>query len=143
MKYTKEETKECFAAMVKRLSAILRELALKPDEMEDKLGLSQSDLSEIELGKKDIEVGVFLQLATEFNVNLQYLYLGIGDMFQPVEEKDGGGEVYDFQGSPVSFEKFQWLMKKSAFFRHTIMSHACKILLLEEETVKASLKKEK
>ncbi len=138
----KEEFTDELSALGKRLRAIRRKRELKLSEMGERIGLSKSYLSDIELGKKNPGAEFFLKIAKKFNVSMDYLFLGVGEMFLKGEEKSGGSEAYDFKGDLDTVGKFVWLMENSPFFESTMMGHASRLLLHDEETIKASVEKQ-
>lgn len=114
---------------------------LKLNEMAEKCGLSVSYLSDIELGKKRPHIDLIMVLAQEFGVDLNYLFLGTGDMFQAKKEQTRKSREFDFSGEIDSLETFYWLMENSNYFNSMMMSCAMKLLLKEEPVIKASIEK--
>jgi len=69
-----------------RLKKLREELNLSQGKMANLLGVSQSALSKWESGKREIPIGVLIKLKQKFNVNLNWLLSGQGDMFLPPQE---------------------------------------------------------
>lgn len=64
-----------------RVKAVRDKLNLKQGVYAKKLGISQSFLSYIEKGQRKPSYELLLSLLSTFNVNLHWLFTGIGDMF--------------------------------------------------------------
>jgi len=73
-------------AIGQRLKKLREELNLSQGKMANLLGVSQSALSKWESGKREIPIGVLIKLKQKFNVNLNWLLSGQGDMFLPPQE---------------------------------------------------------
>ncbi len=136
------ESKDEFLALGKRLRTIRRSLNLRQIEMSENLGISISYLSDIELAKRKPSPDFFLKLSKKYNVSLDYLFRGIGEMFLLATEKNGQ-KPFDFNENLDTIDKLTWLMENSPFFKNTVMGFASKLALNEEDTVKASLKKQR
>ena len=125
-----------------RIKDVRIALRLQQKEMAARLRSAQSYLSEIESGKANPGLDFFLKLSYEFNVNLNYVFLGIGNMFFSTE-KEISGKAFDFDGEVDSIEKVVWLMENCPFFKSTIFSFSYKTLLENETIIKKSIKKYK
>lgn len=64
-----------------RLKSLRKFFNLSQSEFAEKLGISQTFLSAIELGNRDFPTRLFLRLI-ELNVNLEWLFTGKGTMFR-------------------------------------------------------------
>ena len=64
-----------------RIKKIRASLNLNQKEMSKRLNISQTTLSELESGNHMPKFETLYNLASEFNVNLYYLFFGQGDMF--------------------------------------------------------------
>jgi transcriptional regulator with XRE-family HTH domain len=64
-----------------RLKAVRKRLHVQQQEMAAALKVASSYLSEIENGKGNPGPEFFVRLATQFNINLNYLFMGAPDMF--------------------------------------------------------------
>ncbi len=125
-----------------RIKEIRKKLRLPQKEMATTLQIAPSYLCEIEKGNGNPGPELFVRLASEYNVNMNYLFTGKGEMFSdaPLKIKTQEFDVDDDIDTP---EKLFWLLEKSVFFRGMIISQANKLLYQERETVKHSLRKEK
>jgi transcriptional regulator with XRE-family HTH domain len=129
-------------AIGKRVKEIRRYFRLSQKEMADNLKMSYSYLSEIECGKANPGPEFFLKLSNDYNISMDYLFHGIGNMFlgshRKIEE-----EEYDLDEDIYSIEKLVWLMDHSPFYKNTILSFASKFLLDNERIIKKSIEKNK
>jgi len=67
--------------MYKRIKEIRKELKLSQEDFGKKIGLSQSTLAMIEVGKRNFNDKHVKLICSTFNVSEQWLRTGIGDMF--------------------------------------------------------------
>lgn len=131
-----------FLEIGQRLKSVRKELDLQQKDMAAALKMPASYLSEIESGKGNPGPDFFIKLFSEYNISMDYLVLGIGDMFSP-----SGGKVkrkeFDLSGGIKSFEELAWLMDASTYFTNMILAVANKILINDEDIVKASISRER
>jgi transcriptional regulator with XRE-family HTH domain len=127
-----------------RLKNIRIELRLQQKEIAETLKIAPSYLCEIESGRANPGPEFFKRLASSYNVNLQYVFLGKdgGDMFsgpggilKPLEFKKGT-EI-------ETIEELNWLMEHSVYFRNTILAFANKTINKEEDEIMESLQRNK
>lgn len=136
-----KKSKDEFTLIGKRLRTIRQSLNLKQKEMCESLKISISYLSDIELAKRKPSPEFFLMISKKYNVSLDYLFRGIGEMFLLPPDNDGE-KPFDFSENLDTMDKLIWLMKNSPFFKNSVMGFASKLVLNEEDTVKASLKEQ-
>ena len=129
-----------FLEMGERLKAVRKVLNLQQKQMAAALKMPASYLSEIESGKGNPGPDFFSKLASKYNISMDYLVLGIGDMFIQARVKVNR-EEFNLSGVIDSIEKLAWLMDESVFFYNLIMSNANRALLSEEALIKKSIKK--
>ncbi len=124
-----------------RLKEIRRQGRIQQKEMAATLNIAASYLCEIENGNAKPGPDFFIKVASEYNVNLNYLLLGTGDMFGAGNKIKTKG--FEIENGIESVEELNWLMEKSKFFRNAIMSMANKIVIEEEEIIKKGLQMNK
>lgn len=121
-----------------RLKEIRRQGRIQQKEMAAALDIAASYLCEIESGNSKPGPDFFIKVATAYNVNLNYLLLGTGDMF------GAGNKIkaksIEIENGIESMEELIWLMENSKFFRNAVLSVANKLLIEEEEIIKKSLR---
>ncbi len=129
-----------FLELGQRLKLARKELNIQQKEMAADLKMPASYLSEIESGKGNPGPEFFMKLFSEYNISMDYLVLGIGEMFieTGVRVKRSGFELS--QGIKT-IEELAWLMDASIFFKNMVLGAANKILLTDEDTVKTSISK--
>ena len=125
-----------------RLKGIRKKLKLHQKEMAAALQIAPSYLCEIEKGNGNPGPELFVRLASEFNVNMNYLFTGNGEMFSdaPLKIKKQEFEIND---DIDTLEKINWLYEKSVVFRGLLISQANKIVYQERETIEHNLRKDK
>ncbi len=120
-----------------RIKLIRKVLDLRQKDFADSIGLSFSYLSEIEKGTKSKpQVNVFYKISEAYNVSLDYLFHGRGDMF--VDEKPGTAE--HFPDGIANIVDIIWLMKHSQMFKDTVMGFCSKYFYENEDILKKSIK---
>ncbi len=80
-----EKLKKNLIVIGTRLRAVRKTLRLTIYEMHQKTRFSKSIISEVENGKRLPSSIYLFALADEFNVNINYLFTGKGEMFLPEE----------------------------------------------------------
>jgi transcriptional regulator with XRE-family HTH domain len=125
-----------------RINDVRKKLRVSQKDMAAGLQIAPSYLCEIEKGNGNPGPELFVRLASEYNVNLNYLFMGKGDMFgdTPLKIKKQEFDIYD---DIDTLEKINWLYEKSVIFRGVLTSQANKILYQEREMIEKSLHKDK
>jgi transcriptional regulator with XRE-family HTH domain len=106
--------------------------------MAAKLDMADSYLSEIENGKSKVGPEFFLKISNEYNVRIEFIFHGEGDMFYSLKRKIDS-EEFDFKDNIDSIEKIVWLMENSPLVKNTILGFTTKFILDNEETVRKSI----
>jgi transcriptional regulator with XRE-family HTH domain len=125
-----------------RLKGIRKKLNLPQKEMAAALQIAPSYLCGIEKGNGNPGPELFVRLASEFNVNMNYLFTGNGEMFSDAPLKIKKQE-FDINDDIDTLEKINWLYEKSVVFRGQLISQANKIVYQERETIEHNLRKDK
>ena len=102
--------------------------------------MAASYISEIEAGKAKPGPEFFVRFAAAYNVNMNYLFLGTGDMFVNLGQKMDIKE-FNFDREVESIDTLVWLMEHSSFFKNTMLSLATKTILENEPLIRRSLQK--
>jgi transcriptional regulator with XRE-family HTH domain len=131
--------KENLEAMGNRLIGIRRKLRISQKEFAASLEMSPSYLSTIESGNGNPGVGFFFRLSTTYNVSLDYLFFGAGEMFENRESRKKPGK--EFIDTIDTFDDIRWLMENSPMFRNTIIGFSNKFFYENEEIIKRNIKK--
>lgn len=133
--------RETVADVGQRIKEVRLQLRLQQKEMSATLQMAPSYLSEIEAGKANPGPEFFLKMVYEYNVNPNYLFLGLGDMFFG-PERILKTEDFDMENGHVdSVEKLFWMMESSPYFKNNVLSFACRFFLENEEFLKMSIAK--
>jgi transcriptional regulator with XRE-family HTH domain len=132
--------KEILMAIGSRIIDIRKKLRINQKEFAASLDMSPSYLSTIENGNGNPCVGFFFRLSMTYNVNLNYLIHGTGNMFIKQEIKKPF-EKKDFADGIETVEDMLWLMENSTLFKATVIGFSNKFFYENERTIKRSLKK--
>ncbi|MCU0288504.1 MAG: helix-turn-helix domain-containing protein [Acidobacteria bacterium] len=116
-----------------RLKEIRKKNHIQQKEMAAALNVAASYLCEIENGNAKPGPDFFIKLANVYNVNLNYLLLGSGDMFgigNNIKQK-----AFDLKDGIESVEELFFLIEKSKYFKNLIMTLANKAVIEDEEII--------
>ena len=106
-------------------------LGLQQNEMAKAVGLTPGYLSEIENGHKNNPgIATFYKISRHYNVSLDYLVHGIGDMFLPDKDEDEKRRKNIFKGLE-NIEDVTWLMRHSLFAKNTLLAFSVKMMHAE------------
>ena len=125
-----------------RIKEIRIKLDIQQKEMAETLQIAASYLSGIEKGNANPGPELFVRLASEYHVNMNYLFTGKGDMFgdAPLKIKK---EEFDIEGEMNTLEQLYWLLDNSAYYRSLLLANANKLLFQEKDVIKHSLSLQK
>jgi len=131
----------------KRLIELRNVLGIQKKDMARDIGFESSYLSQLENGKKTNPGFAFLhQISIHYNVSLDYLVHGIGEMFLPSKESDEQ-RIKNFKPVFNDLEDLVWFLKRSSFAKNSIMGFAVKFFLENKDIIKlemmSSLEQEK
>ena len=122
-----------------RLLELRRILGLQQNEMAQAVGLNPGYLSEIENGvKNNPGIATLYKISSHYNVSLDYLVQGIGDMFLPDKGSDEKRRQNVFKGVE-GIEDVVWLMKNSRYVKNTILAYTVKMVIENESLIKVEL----
>ena len=133
--------KQLTSELGKRLEDLRLALGLHQNEMARAAGLNSGYLSELISGKKD-NPGIenVLKIATRFNVSLNYLLLGEGEMFMPDKEEDLKKEK-ELKLGIETIDDLYRLMKRSNFVKNLVVGYAIKVCIDNEDTIRKEIEK--
>lgn len=104
------------------------------------LKITPSYLCEIENGKANPGPEFFVRLVKNYNINLNYVFLGSGDM--------NTGSLVELKPQDIhigceidTIEEMVWLMKNSKYFKNMILAHANIIINKDHEMIASSLQR--
>lgn len=125
-----------------RLKDIRLQLRIGQREMAETLKIAPSYLCEIESGRANPGPEFFVRLVKHYNVNLNYLFVGVGNM------TTGPGGVLKSQefktGSEIdTIEELIWLMQHSKYFKNIMLAQANININKEPEMIALSLQRNK
>lgn len=116
-----------------RIKDIRKRLRILQLEMALTLNSANTYLSDIETGKGNPGHAFFFKLAKLYNVNLNYLFLGKGDMFLNNTTPNDTDDRY----CPIitSLEDISWYMERSPLFRHQVLGFASRFRYENEKII--------
>ncbi len=134
---------ESMIAIGERVKEVRKALKLQQKEMAAGLKMSASYLSEIESAHAKPGPEFFITFSRTYNVSLEYLHLGRGDMFYDQKNQIPSEEEYTLEQDIDSIEHLVWLMKLSPMFKNAILVYAAQFVMDNERYIKNSLEKAK
>jgi transcriptional regulator with XRE-family HTH domain len=125
-----------------RLKDIRMQMRVGQREMAKILKIAPSYLCEIESGRANPGPEFFVRLVKHYNVNLNYLFVGVGNI------QNGSGDVPNTQEVKIgkeidSIEEMLWLMQHSKFFKTSILGQANIIINKQPDVIVTSLERNK
>jgi len=133
MKMKTVKTEE-IAAIGNRIKQVRTHLRIQQKEMAQKLGITSAHLSEIEKGKSSPSIEVVLKITNIYNMSLEFLFLGRGEMLY-ISGLEKAPEKFTFDSSVTSREKLIWMLKKSDYFSILVMGSAAKVMLEQYDLI--------
>lgn len=110
--------------------------------MAEALGLSPNYLSDVENGKANPGAEFFIKLESIYNISIDYLFHGKGDVTGGVENKAEDGTDF-IDGEIDTVDKLVSLMEKSNFIKNTVLSFATQFVWENEDIIKKILSRSK
>jgi len=134
-----EKKKDILNILGQRLKTARKELELQQKDMAEALGISPSHLSEIEAGKSNPGAEFLLKLSEKFNISVEYIFHGRGNILYDEDGKFADIE-YDFKSDVDDLDKLIWLLRNSPYFKLSVFSHATRLIHQEADVIKSSIK---
>lgn len=133
--------KKSTSELGQRLKKIQHALGLQQKDMAIAAGLNTGYLSDLISGKRENPgIETILKIANRFNVSLNYLLLGEGEMFLPDKEEVLKKEK-ELKLGFDNIDDLYRLMKRSNFVKNSIMGYAVKLCIDNEDTIKKEIQK--
>lgn len=124
-----------------RVRSVREKMRLKQNEFAAGLDLSEGYICQIEKGRANPTYEFFYKLALKYNVSMDYLFYGKGELFFKrkliVEEEKGMRDSID------SNDDLLWFMEHSELFRMKILVEAKRYLYESEENIRRDIQHEK
>jgi transcriptional regulator with XRE-family HTH domain len=125
-----------------RLKAVRKRLQVQQKDMAAAMKVASSYLSEIENGKGNPGPEFFVRLASEYPINLHYLFMGVGDMLADEEGKAKKQDI-DLDEPVETIDQMTRLIEDSVYVRSVVMTCINKTLFEEKALIKENFKKRK
>lgn len=126
-----------------RLQAVRKTLTVTQQDFARQVEVSGASLSAMEAGNSKPRIEVYFHLTREYNVNLEFLLHGQGEMFlngegHPEDEDlEKPGECREFMGTFLDY------FDKSPVVRYAMMTHFTTFLEENEAIIEKNIKKNK
>ncbi len=121
-----------------RLKDVRKKLKISQKDFAARMGITGGYMSEIEYGKAKPGFDFFIKVARLFDVNINWLLFGRGEMF--FSEKEGIRSVEDdLSGHDEKVKEILRYFKKSPLVKFSVMAYAIKFLHDNEEAVKKDM----
>ena len=117
-----------------RIRNIRKSLKLKQKEFVKKLLISDASLSDIENGKHKPNFDFLLNLAQEFNVNLDYVFFGKGEMFVD-HALSLSGRIEEFAVNISDVRRFLYHFERSPIVQYAALTQFREILTRSSEAI--------
>lgn len=131
-------TKENIIDIGKRIKEIRASLRLKQKDLAEALDMAGCYLSELESGKGNPCHAFFYKLCTRFGINLNYLFLGEGDMFRQTKMQEIKKNELE-KSNTMTIESLNLLIELSPLFKHQVLGFAGKFKLDNENIIKKDI----
>lgn len=126
----------------KRIKTLRQELRLKQKEFAAELGISGSLISQIESGQKNPVYELLYKLMKKYNVSLDWLFIGKGEMYLEMEPEV---EVVEdkYIDEIESIDDLVWYLEHSNIFNLNVMGYAARFFFENEENIKKELERKR
>ncbi|MGD2093091.1 MAG: helix-turn-helix transcriptional regulator [Candidatus Aminicenantes bacterium] len=125
-----------------RLQNIRKAIHINQKDFAREMEISGASLSEIEAGSAKPRIEVYYNLTRKYNVNIDYLFHGKGEMFRSPDQ--GGTAGIDREDEFREFlETFLDYFEKSRLVRYSVMTHFTTFLEEKETLIEKNIKKNK
>ncbi len=124
----------------KRIKEIRKNLRITQKELAAELEMSPCYLSEIEGGKGNPGHAFFYKISTRYNVNLNYLFHGEGEMCTRIKFKNIPDEDDNIDEIETIDDLF-WYLENSPLVKVQVIGFAAKFKYENEEIIKKNIER--
>jgi transcriptional regulator with XRE-family HTH domain len=121
-----------------RIKTIRKALGLTQRIFADSIGFANTYVSKIEGGDGSPGPLFFWQISTVYNVSLEYLFHGTGDMFK-LTTVTGENDTGVFKRDIDRIEDLAWLFNNSHIYRTAVVAFTTKFIYDNEVLIKQHL----
>lgn len=136
-----EISRDSLIALGSRVKKTRKALGISQKDFAASLEMSGSYLSEIEHGNATPGFEFFYKASLKYNISLDYLFHGIGNMIKEIP-KEQGNKKQQYVENIQTLNELVWFMERSTMFRNTMMGFAQKFHYENEEIIKKNIKRE-
>jgi transcriptional regulator with XRE-family HTH domain len=126
----------------KRIKTLREKLNVNQKQFAAGLGISGSLLSQIETGHKNPVYQLLYKLMNQYNVSLDWLFTGQGEMFlksKPEVKAREDKYIDDIE----SIDDLVWYLEHSNLFNLNVMGYAARFFFENEEHIKKELERKR
>ena len=142
IKNVKAMKQEHLKELGKRIKTIREERQMKQKQFAASLGISGSLLSQIETGRKNPVYELLYKLMKKYNVSLDWLFSGQGEMFlkkKPEVKAREDKYIDDIE----TIDDLVWYLEHSNLFNLNVMGYAARFFFENEEHIKKELERKR
>ena len=129
-------------ALGNRIKKVRKRVRISQKDFAASLSMSGSYLSEIESGKANPGYDFFYKISTLYNISLDYLFHGIGEMMSRNRIRLKA-DKNDFIDEIENIDDLLWFFEYSPMFKNTVMGFAAKFHYENEEIIRRNIEKHK
>lgn len=138
MKKVAKLSKETVQGIGERIAAVRKELGMSQKNFAETIGTYDSYVSNVETGFSPPNLGFIHSLSTIHNVNLNFLLLGEGDMFND-KKPNSVKQNREFVPNIETIEEMVWFMEKSNIFRNAMFIQGVTYLIENQDVIKKNI----
>jgi transcriptional regulator with XRE-family HTH domain len=134
--------KEHLKELGKRLKTLREELGMNQKKFAAAIGISGSLLSQIETGQKNPVYEFLYKLMREYQVSLDWLFSGKGEMFLKRKPEVEAGED-KYIDEIESIDDLVWYLEHSNLFNLNVMGYSARFFFENEDHIKKELSRKR
>jgi transcriptional regulator with XRE-family HTH domain len=123
-----------------RLINVRNRLNVNQKDFAAKLDMHACNLSAVESGKSNPTARLLTKLSKLFDVSLDYLFRGTGEMFLTDKIRDAKNKIKSVE-SIESLEDLNWVALNSTMFRNTILGYAATFFYGNRDNIRVDIKR--
>lgn len=126
-----------------RLKEFRMKMRIGQREMAKTLKITPSYLCDIENGNANPGPEFFVRLVKNYNINLNYVFLGSGNMNTGTTQVELKPQAINIGSEIDTIEEMVWLMQHSKYFKNIMLVQANVFINKESEMIASSLQRNK
>ena len=123
-----------------RLKKTRQQLAQNQKNFAKELGFTNTYLSELEAGERNISHNVIMKLADKYNISPNWILLGKGPMFFKQKENLDSNESLNLQQMDPNLKLLNWYCKNSPMVKHSVLGYFFRLLRIDKAIIEDDVK---